>query len=303
MLSYRYHQHKSRINNHTSQSAQFPDPSMQEYHRYPEEPLPSYSPFRSSSDWMNPDPDEKPPLPDDQSYMDTTESIPDYSSLSEHQPFLLPPATGRSAQPGPGFAAESLLTRGLQVPSRSSRITSGFEYPSILARYSVSESDWTRFTREITSEAALSGRQWTTAIGMGLGTLAIGGMIFGFLGTIPAVLVARKARQHREQRNLAAAVAPGSASALARRIETWNECFFRPRGIMIRVDLPYEAVEDMDVMDINTSEAYRQAAAQAGDRSFRQIFGRRSSHDDETARTKASRKGRIVIIPLEGPVT
>lgn len=272
------------MNAHANTFTSFHSPNVHQDGGYPQdEPPPAYTPSRSLSGRTDNSLVEKPPL-DDQIYFERTESTPEYTSISENRPFL-PPAVPSE----PGFAAESLFTRGLQVPSKSSHVTSGFPYPSILCHYNISESDWTRFTREITQEASLSNRQWTAALGMGLGTLAIGGMMFGIFGAIPAVMVSRKARQHREEQNLAAAVAPGSASVLARRIEVWNQLFFRPRGIMIRVDLPYEALEDMDQMDVSTSNSRSSG-----------LFSWKADQDDETARVKASHKGRIVIIPLEG---
>ncbi|KAL2005173.1 hypothetical protein VTN00DRAFT_3023 [Thermoascus crustaceus] len=169
------------MNAHANTFTSFHGPNLRHDGGYPQdEPPPAYTLSRSPSGRTDNNLVESPPL-DDQIYFERTESIPDYTSISENRPFL-PPAVLSE----PGFAAESLLTRGLQVPSKSSHITSGFSYPSILSCYNISESDWTHFTREITQEASLSNRQWTTALGMGLGTLAIGGMMFGIFGAIPA---------------------------------------------------------------------------------------------------------------------
>lgn len=222
------------------------------------------------------------PRDDTSTSREDMESLADYS---EGAPLLLPSKLGE-----PGLADERLLSRGLQVPSKSSRLTSGFEYPAVLSSYHVSEEDWAHFTREITEEARLSSRQWTTVVGNGLGTLAIGGLMMGFFSVIPAVIAAVKTRQNQEKRNLAAAVAEGSESTLPQKIETWNESFFKPRGIMIRVDLPYqtESLEEMDVSPSSSS-------------SF-PLSGRKSpsKHDESSVKRKASRRGRIVIIPLEG---
>ncbi|KAL1983263.1 hypothetical protein VTN96DRAFT_285 [Rasamsonia emersonii] len=222
------------------------------------------------------------PENDGSSWRDDTESLSDYSDKA---PLLFPSRSGE-----PGLADERLLSRGLQVPSKSSLLTSGFEYPAVLANYHVSEDDWARFTREITEGAKLSARQWSTVIGSGLGTLVIGGMMVGFFSPVPAVMVAAKTRQSKEMKNLAAAVAMGSESTLPRRIKEWNESFFKPRGVMIRVDLPYqtESLEEMDVCPTSPS--------------LFSLSGRISSwkNDEDSIKKKASRRGRIVIIPLEG---
>lgn len=229
-----------------------------------------------------PSPSAMDPGNDRSLWRDDTESLADYSDKA---PLPLPSRSGE-----PGLADERLLSRGLQVPSKSSRLTSGFEYPAVLANYHVSENDWACFTREITEGAKLSVRQWSTVIGSGLGTLFIGGMMIGFFSPVPAVMVAAKTRQIKERQNLAAAVAMGSESTLPRKIKEWNESFFQPRGIMIRVDLPYQT-ESLEEMDISPSSP-----------SFFSLTGRISSskNDEDSIKRKASRRGRIVIIPLEG---
>lgn len=230
------------------------------------------------------------------------------SKLPAYEPSdLLPPSQSGE----PGYAVESVLTRGLQVPSKSEYFTSGFAYPPLLANYNITRQDWTRFTQEITSEAKLSPRQWSTAIGKGLGVLAIGGLMIGVFSTVPAYLTARRVRRNHEHRNLVY-----KSSQLSRKIERWNETFFAPRGILIRVDLPAEAVEDIEIMDVSTSRSFQERERQQQ----QQLVERRSMDsqssggsvrtrplretltalDDRTAREEASLKGRIVVIPLQG---
>jgi hypothetical protein len=158
----------------------------------------------------------------------------DYSTLSERAPLILSSRSGPSC-----MAKKSLPPLGLHVPSKSRNVSCGFKfkYPTILAAYGVGKPDWARFTQEVTQEAKLSARQWTTVIGKGIGTFAVAGMMIGVFGAIPAVVVATKSRQHQEERNLVAAVAPDSPSGLPQKIESWNESFFRPRGLMVRIDL------------------------------------------------------------------
>jgi hypothetical protein len=180
----------------------------------------------------------------------------------------------------PGFAVSSTLSKGLQVPSRTSASSSGFDYPDEVVRYGITPEHWRQFTQAIQDEAKLSRKQWTTVIGKGLGTLAIGGLMIGFLGAFPAVLVARTAQKRQERRNLNASMAGVRGERLSRHISHWNETFFRPRGVLIRVDLPDEYLDDMRDMDLHKKES--------------------SSLSDERAREKAALKARIVIIPLEG---
>ncbi|KAJ5835350.1 hypothetical protein N7447_001376 [Penicillium robsamsonii] len=186
----------------------------------------------------------------------------------------------RPEQNEPGFAVASALSRGLQVPSRSRACTSGFEYPDELSHYGISKEDWTQFTQGVCDEAKLSRQQWTTVVGKGLGVMAVGGLMVGLLGAIPAIFVARLTRRRKEQQNLIWAMAGARGERLARHISQWNETVFQPSGVLIRVDLPDEYLNDMKVMDIRTRGS--------PERSLWEI------------RDKAACKARIVIIPLDG---
>ncbi|OQD75764.1 hypothetical protein PENDEC_c006G01299 [Penicillium decumbens] len=187
--------------------------------------------------------------------------------------FVLPPYPNEC-----GFATSS-TSKGLQVPSRTSACSSGFDYPNELTRYGISQEHWSQFTRAIQDKAKLSRRQWTIVIGKGLGALAIGGFMIGFLGAFPALLVTRRARERQEKRNLIAAMAGVRREHLSCYIEHWNKAFFRPRGVLIRVDLPDGYLDDIRDMDIHRSAS--------------------SLLSDERAREKAALKARIVVIPLE----
>ncbi|CRG88642.1 hypothetical protein PISL3812_05673 [Talaromyces islandicus] len=211
----------------------------------------------------------------------------DTSSLHPEGTLLLPSKDGLE----PGFAPVPSLSRGLQVPSRSYRLTSGFEYPAVLSSYDVSEEDWTRFTGEITEEAKMTSQQWRTVIGTGIGTMAIGGMMMGFFGAIPAVIAARRKRAHHETRNLAAAISPDSNSSFSHKLSTWNEDFFKHRGIVIRVDMPYDT-DSLEEMDVSSPSSSREGSI---------VSSRSDSKPQESnrsAREKARNRGRIVIIPL-----
>lgn len=209
---------------------------------------------------------------------------------------------------GEGYASDSVLTRGLQVPTRSEYVTSGFVYPPTLAQCGVSNRHWNQFTHEIMDKARMSHRQWTSTLGKGLGTLAVGGMIMGFLSAVPAVVVARKARRHREEQNLIAAAAGLGDSELSRKIQLWNDTFFKPRGIAIRVDLPCETSSDLVEMDISPTSSSRHSGrsnSASGAQSSRtssltggSIPNQPRDPQDQTAREEASLRARIVIIPI-----
>ncbi|KAJ5852742.1 uncharacterized protein N7529_012127 [Penicillium soppii] len=191
-------------------------------------------------------------------------------------PMILPPQ-----QNEPGLAVASALGRGLQVPSRSSTCTSGFDYPDELIHYGISKDHWVQFTQVICEEAKLSRQQWTIVVGKGLGTLAVGGLMVGILGAIPAIFVTRVARRRQERRNLITALAGTQDDKLARHISHWNETFFQPRGVLIRVDLPDEYLNDIQDVDVQTTGS--------------------SSRPARRVRDKAAMKARVVIIPLDRP--
>ncbi|KAJ5960771.1 uncharacterized protein N7479_007921 [Penicillium vulpinum] len=209
-------------------------------------------------------------------------SPPSYSSSERYNEFIDEkkdsPILLRPERSDPGFAVASALSRGLQVPSRSGACTSGFDYPDELLHYGISEAQWSQFTQVVCDEAKLSREQWNTVIGKGLGTMVVGGLMIGILGVIPAIFVARVTRNRKEQRNLISSLAGVRGEHLARHISHWNETVFRPRGILIRVDLPDEYLNDMEAMDVYTSGGSARAV--------------RKSRD------KAALKARIVIIPL-----
>lgn len=224
-------------------------------------------------------PDKHNPFGAPPPYNPSEESSSNLDYPLDEKTFLLPPNSSE-----PGLAVASTLTRGLQVPSRTAATTSGFAYPAELIQYGISQDHWQQFTQVIIDEAKLSRQQWSTVIGKGLGTLAIGGLMIGVLSAVPAIFVARNARKRQEQRNLIAAMAGVQGERLSRHISSWNETFFRPRGVVIRVDLPDEYIGDMSSMDLHRTD-------------------RKWARSDQEAREKAALKARIVIIPLEGEVS
>lgn len=218
-------------------------------------------------------------------YKEGTSSLPD-TNVS------LPPL-----QPGnPGFAIESILNGGLQVPSKCEYVTSGFAYPSILANCGVSKNQWNQFTQEVMQEAKLSYRQWTTIIGKGLGVLAIGGVMVGFLSAFPAIIVIRKARRNREEQNL---ITAAGTSELSRTVDFWNATFFQQRGILIRVDLPSDVLADLDVSTGQTfRDLHKSTGLSASAAAVQSTSERLRACDNDSARAEASYRARIVIIPI-----
>lgn len=127
--------------------------------------------------------------------------------------------------------------------------------------------------------------------------------MFGFLGTIPAVLVARKARRNREEENFITATC-SAGSDLSCKIKMWNETFCRPRGILIPVDLPSEALADLAEMDISSSQAQPGLGngtssdnSPGTSMSVQSLFHRLRIRPAQSEREEASYRARIVIIP------
>ncbi|KAL9108083.1 MAG: hypothetical protein Q9227_007058 [Pyrenula ochraceoflavens] len=206
------------------------------------------------------------------------------------EPFLTP------EHASPGIASESALRRGLQIPTRSKTITSGFPYVEALSDAGVGEQEWSTFTSEITQIARMTSGQWTTTVGKGLGTLVVGGLVVGVLGVVPAAMVARLVRQRTEARNVHDARRDGAQLQLL--VEQWNETYFRSRGILVRIDLPGEA-DDMGIMDISTSKIYHMERRGSEKDVVAPKKVRAVAENDRRAREKAARRGRIVILPLD----
>ena len=217
-----------------------------------------------------------------------------------HNPFLsedeiIIPSTGSE----PGYARESVLVRGLQVPSRFSYVTSGFKYPIVLRDAGVGKAAWSGFTHEIKSLSHMNSSQWLTTVSRGAGTALAGAFLVGFFSLIPAVAVAQKTREHRETWNFMTAAQSG---ALAKCVNRWNETYFKAKGLLIRVDVPGETT-DMNDMDLSTSRLYRYNQGDGkvsanGSMSIGHEMMYKYEVNDGKARVRASLKGRIVIIPL-----
>ncbi|EAW09060.1 uncharacterized protein ACLA_078080 [Aspergillus clavatus NRRL 1] len=246
---------------------------------------------RSSSSSSSNLPPSDPPPPYTPSETTTTTTT---TTTSKHS------STPRSySASGSASSTYSALTHGLQVPSRADYFTSGFVYPPVLRDFAITPTHWTQFTHELATHVKLSRGQWVTTVAKALGALALGGTMLGVLGAVPAVLVGRKARRNREEMNLVIAAAEPvaeveverdgdedvlgkgerKAGALARTVQRWNETFFRPRGLRVRVEVPWEGLEEMDEMEVSGRE--------------------RRGRKEEGVREDAARKARIVIVPVD----
>jgi len=209
---------------------------------------------------------------------------------TESASIILPTATS------PGFGSESMLVRGLQVPTKSKRVSSGFKYPDVLEKSGVSKESWATFTSEIKQHANMDASQWLTVLGKSALALGVGNLMIGFFGVIPAVIVGQKLRKKQEKQNFKAADQSG---ALADCVKRWNETYFLPRMLVVRVDIPGEA-SDMAAMDISTSKSFQQGTGQSSSYNADVSGNARYSDaqiEETRARMKAARRGRIVIIP------
>lgn len=199
-------------------------------------------------------------------------------------------------------ARDCPLTRGLQVPSRITYITSGFKYPSILYRAGISLDEWKAFTSQVKSHASLSIKQWTVTVGSGLGLGLIGLPALGFVALVPVGLLGHKMRKKQEHRNFKRADEYGF---LSQCVEQWNVSLFNAKGLAVRVDIPGN-VNGMAKMDVSSTKLfkYRQKSDLGLSRFGLTDEGaqgkkiRRYQRKEGRARRKAALKGRIVIIPM-----
>ena len=200
----------------------------------------------------------------------------------------------------PGYATESVLLRGLQVPTKHSNVASGFKYPTILRNTGVTKQSWSAFTREIKHYSRMSKSQWFTTIGVSAGTAVFGSMMIGFVSVIPAAAIAHKMRRNREELNFITAELSG---ALDNCVKRWNDNYFKAKGLVVRVDIPGDC-GDLNDMDVSTSKLFQRRLVEErypslADKSQGVSESTKDLLKDGKARMKASLRGRIVIIPLD----
>lgn len=194
------------------------------------------------------------------------------------------------------------LSRGLQVPSCSGKVSSGFPYPDVLNSYGISPQAWSTFTSEITQAAQLSSKDWTVTIGASFATFVASGIFIHWLGLIPAIIVGHHLRRSTEHKNLRAA---RDAGDLETKLLKWNETCFAPRGFLVRLDLPGDESSDLDRMDVYTPKKWgrkcgggrrARAASSIGDEDR---WAEKAKKRAQCSKGKTAKRGRIVIVPFD----
>lgn len=246
---------------------------------------------------------------------DTEEQLPEYAQRDNNQKRRNTRTSRETATSGAknnrsasgdeqGLSRAPTLTRGLQVPSRSGCISSGFKFPHVLEKSGVGWNEWYAFTAEVEELARLSPGQWATTIGGGVATGFVGGVFISFFAVIPASFVVHKLRKDREVRNLTLADQNG---ALSQCVGRWNTWYFNSKRLAVRVDIPGR-VHDMGDMDVSSSKLFKNQQrtgilpsqlSSTDERFARTREGRKSQAKEGHSRVKASLRGRIVIIPLD----
>lgn len=202
----------------------------------------------------------------------------------------------------PPYEEESRLVRGLQVPSCTGYVTSGFRLPQTLEETGITKAEWFAFTDDITRHATLSSQQWAKAIWSGIGVFSVGTIFISWFAIIPASFVGHQMRKHREQQNMGRAVHRGSVDLC---LDRWNESTFMPRGLFAAVALPGSPDYDMMEMDLSVSKflrgKLRKGKISAAPVDTKDAGSGRESREYKKAsrkRRRAMKKCRLVIMPL-----
>lgn len=190
--------------------------------------------------------------------------------------------------------AGRVLTRGLQVPTRHHSPTSGYPYPEVLFRARVTPGEWSVFTRDVRKHASLSKSQWAATLAGGCSFAILGSVVMGGFAVIPAAIYGTRMRKVRERLNFAVA---DSSGALAQCVARWNKLYFRDRGLAVRVDIPGRS-RDMEQMDLSSSKLYKYQQMN-GHTYHYSSYDKSSQLKESHERMKASKRARIVIIPLD----
>jgi Domain of unknown function (DUF4646) len=225
------------------------------------------------------------------------------SEQGEQQYHTTPPTLPEIyEQPRGGDISTPILFRGLQIPSCRRKVSSGFPYPDMLNVYGISPQEWSTFTSEITQAAQLSSKDWTITVGASIATFAASGIFLGWLGLLPAFVVGHRLRRFAEDKNIRAAKETGD---LETKLLRWNETTFAPKGFLVRLDLPGDESTDLDQMDVYTPEKRSRKCrggrrCQAGGCSGEDRWAKKAEKRAKCSKRKTARRGRIVIVPLNG---
>ena len=233
---------------------------------------------------------------------DIYKSNADTPGDTETEVQLFRPTPGVSLKARP---PKTVLERGLQIPTRISYITSGFRLPRALCDAGVDRARWAAFTREITAYGSLSKSQWAILLGC---SCAVGLLIdcflppFGLLGFVP--IFAHKKRRDKERENFGTALVSGGLQLVT---EKWNRTLFEPLGVQVLIEPPNcFGASNMATMDVASTKLFRYQEKKG---LYSPTIGGLSECADEKEvryarkegkyRTKAARKGRIIIRPIQ----
>ena len=201
---------------------------------------------------------------------------------------------------------KAVLKRGLQIPTRISYITSGFQLPPTLCDAGVDRARWKAFTREVKACGSMSKSQWASVIGcsLALGLLVDFFILPGAGQLVVAPLHGHKKRKTQERANFRDTFDTGGLQLVA---EKWNRDLFEPLGLQVRIEPPeYFRPRDMSTMDVSSTKLFKYQEKKGV---YPSSTGGLSKSADKKAvkyarkegkyRTKAARKGRILISPIE----
>ncbi|MCJ1429880.1 hypothetical protein MMC29_007795 [Sticta canariensis] len=191
--------------------------------------------------------------------------------------------------------AKSVLTRGLQIPTRHNRLTSSYPFPEVLQQAGVTRDEWRAFTREVRKYASLSKSQWAGTLAGTFSITLLGFIFVGGFAIIPATIYGFRMCSKKEHLNF---VFADHSGALAQCVSRWNQSYFRAKSLAVRVDIP-ERSTDLEHMDLSSSKLYKNQQ-KSGNTSYSPgVYDRKSELKETRARMRAFMKARIVIVPLD----
>ena len=201
---------------------------------------------------------------------------------------------------------KAVLKRGLQIPTRISYITSGFRLPPTLCDAGVDRARWKAFTREVKACGSMSKTQWASVIGcsFALGLLVDFCILPGAGQLVVAPLHGHKKRKTHERENFKDVFDTGGLQMVA---EKWNRDLFEPLGLQVRIEPPnYFRARDMTTMDISSTKLFKYQEKKGVYPSSTGEISKSADKKEVTYarkevkyRTKAARKGRILISPIQ----
>lgn len=200
---------------------------------------------------------------------------------------------------------KAVLKRGLQIPTRISYITSGFHLPPTLCDAGVDRAQWKAFTREVKAYGSMSKSQWATVLGSSFAVGLWVDLLLPGAGQLVVVpICAHKKRRNKERDNFRVASASGGLQLVA---EKWNRDLFKPLGLQVRIEPPnYFEARDMSTMDVSSTKLFKYqekkgvypsstgGISESADKKEVKYAGKEGKY-----RTKAARKGRIIIFPIQ----